>query len=185
MTPINWVGRLPGQIAVAALAVTLALLTAACGGSGDIGGGGGVEPHATSTKAASPAPATAPASDLGSGSGPFCAAARRFEGDQHVIHQAERSPAQGSDAAVLRAARDSEAALITMQAQAPGSLQPDMPVVAAGWKRFFDTLIHARGDMSKVPASVERNMQTTVSERQFRAVNNYEAGTCHFQPSAH
>ena len=185
MKLIKRVERLPGQAAVAALAVTLTLLVAACGGNGDIGGGGGVEPHMASTKAASSAPATSPASNLGSGGGRFCDASRKFESDQQIIHQAERSSAQGSSAPVLRAARDSEATLITMQARAPGSLQPDMPVVAAGWKRFFDTLIHAQGDMSKVPASVERGMQTTVSQPQFQAVNSYEARTCHFQPSAH
>ena len=185
MNPINRIRRLPGQTAAVTLAATLAVWVAACGGGGDAGGGGGIEPHVTSSTAASPASAGSPASDFGSGGGPFCDAARKFESDQLVIHQAERASAQGGSAAVLRAARDSEARLATVGTLAPGSLKPDMQVVSSGWKPFFDTLIRARGDMTKVPASVERSMQTTVTQPAFRMVDSYEARTCHFQPSAH
>lgn len=167
----------------AALAAVLVLVLAACGGNGEHGGRGGIEPHATGSRAASPA------ASLGSGGGRFCAAARRFESDQLVIHQAERASAQGGsaagNAAVLQAARDSESALATMGAVAPGSLKPDMPVVIGGWRPFFVTLIRAGGDMSKVAAGVEQNMQVTVTQPQFRAVDSYEARACHFQPSAH
>jgi hypothetical protein len=167
----------------ASLAAMLLLVLAACGGNGVTGGGGGIEPQATGSRAASPA------SSLGSGGGRFCDAARKFESDQLVIHQAERASAQGGSAAgsaaVLQAARDSEAALATMGAVARGSLKSDLPVVISGWKPFFATLIRARGDMSKVPATVERNMQVTVTQPQFLAVDSYEARACHFHPSAH
>jgi hypothetical protein len=175
---IKWTTQPANQIAAAALAAILALSLPACGRSG------GAEHHSAGTQAAG-----SPASNLGSGGGAFCGAARKFESDQQVIHQAERAAAQGGSgagsAAVLQAARDSETTLGTMGILAPSSLKPDMQAVIGGWKPFFDSLIHAQGDMTRVGAGAERSMQATVAQPQFQTVNSYEAQTCHFQPSAH
>jgi hypothetical protein len=174
----NWTTRSSRWLTATGFVAVLALTLPACGRAG------GDEHHTTSPQAAGTSTA-----NLGSGSGAFCTAARKFEMDQQVIHQAQRGAAQGGGSAtsssVLQAASDSEKALATMQALAPGSLKVDLQVVTNGWKPFFDTLIRARGDMAKVPATVEQGMQSAVKQPQFQRVNSYEVTTCHFQPSAH
>jgi hypothetical protein len=189
---VNATMRSPRAVAAAGILTALALTLPACGRTG------GEEPHSTHPQAtgtsanpqatgtsANPQAAGTSTASLGSGGGAFCTAARKFETDQAVIHQAERAPGQGSSSAVLKAAQDSESTLTSLYALAPASLKPDVQVTNSGWKPFFDTLIRADGDMTKVPASVEQNMQSTVRQPQFQHVDDYEVQTCHFQPSAH
>jgi hypothetical protein len=180
---VNATMRSPRALAAAGILTALALTLPACGRTG------GEEPHttnpATGTSTANPQAAGTSTANPGSGGGAFCTAARKFESDQAVIHQAERAPGQGDNSTVLKAAQDSESTLTSLYTLAPVSLKPDVQVTNSGWKPFFDTLIRANGDMTKVPASVEQSMQSTVKQPQFQHVDSYEAQTCHFQPSAH
>lgn len=169
----------------AGLAAALALALSACGG------GDGHNSTATSPSAAntySPAASMTTTPQAAGGSSTFCTAAKKFETYQAAIHVAERAAAQGlalNSAAVLSAAKNSESTLTTMEASAPASLKADMQAAGSGWKPFFDKLISAGGDMSKVPAGVESGMQATVRQPPFVHVDQYEAQACHFQPSAH
>jgi hypothetical protein len=170
----------------AGLAAALALALSACGvGGGDEHNSTATSPSAANTSSPAASMTTTPQA---AGSSTFCTAAKKFETYQAAIHMAERAAAQDhalNSAAVLSAAKNSESTLTTMEASAPASLKTDMQAAGSGWKPFFDTLISAGGDMSKVPAGVESGMQATVKQPPFIHVDQYEAQACHFQPSAH
>lgn len=116
----------------------------------------------------------------------FCTAAKNYQADQVAIHRAERPSSRGGTgqaSVALQAARDSESALASMAALAPGNLKPIVGAVNTLWKPFFDSLIQARGDMGKVSASLEQGLMTKSNKALFRPLTNYEISACHFRPS--
>jgi hypothetical protein len=167
--------------AIAAATLTV-LVTAACSTADSA-------PPAASPPAPATPGSTPPADAGGTSAGSaFCVAARRFDTDQAAIDRAVaqaakgRSPAGAQATAALRPARDAQTASATMPGLAPGSLKTDVSLVVSAWKPFFAAIVHAGGDVAKVPLSAEQSLRSTVTTPRFQAaaqaVSAYEARSC-------
>lgn len=134
---------------------------------------------------------SSPAAPAGSGSATFCDVARQFSQAQTGIRQSQTAPAGGqpgqasANATALQAARSVEDDIPKLESLAPPSLQGDVQTVVNAWKPFFDAIVQASGDMTKVPASVEQNLTSIGSSPSFQALQTYEVNTCGFSPTGH
>lgn len=182
----RWATQPKCKLAVAGLAVVSAALMASCSG-GEPSASPGTSPAVNAAgEDSSASSATANPSSAG---GSFCDAARQLQKDQAAIKQAGRQKAQPGQATenttALRSAKDAEAVFAKMRSLAPGSVKTDVQTVTTRWKPFFDAIIQDNGNLTKVPASVERGDLSLGKSPPFQALNNYEVHACGFPASGH
>lgn len=143
----------------------------------------------SSASASSGAKSTSVAAARGPGSASaFCKTARRYWQERLVVARGEKNMPgntgqEGTPSlqAQLRAARAIEAALPRLQSTAPANLRAGVRTIVAGEKPYFDALVKANGDQSKLPPTDMARSMSALNSPQAKPVTGYWTQTCGIQ----
>jgi hypothetical protein len=80
--------------------------------------------------------------------------------------------------AALRATREMQAALPELEASAPAGRQAAVRTIVNAEKPFFAAIVHANGDLTKLPPTAMASSMSVLNTPQGKAVVRYWSRTC-------